>query len=463
MGSNVMLMIAEKNKFQGKALSLSYTKNAITAIKEKFSSEQLERFKMSCFGHLLLIEDLKWAPQIVHGLLLRKVDPKTVKTVKGITFLVGNKLIQFTKQQFCLITGLRFGKLPFIRNPTNENCALKNKYFQKNKTVSLSELEKAFKACTDEEDVVKLGFVYFVVFVLLGTEKHVNMNMRYLKLAEDLDAFEKYPWGAVSYAKTHESLVRALCADYQRVKVPKRTQKKAKTTMTCDRIREYHIKGFGFAFQIWAFEVFPALTELQYVVHEENALRPRILHWRSNNLARYNELMSHVYENIEVDVKFVRPTELEKQEAYWIWDDSEEDEENVEKYDDTKSLGYGGDDRDGDGEGADDGQENTTIDIEEDGQDISCLPSSLKGHSKLSLTDFHGLNNQLQSTKDELQKVHKENQVLKKKVFDLEERVESESLKNKKAIEGFSKKAASMEQHFMMEMAELKKASGLLN
>lgn len=77
-------------------------------------------------------------------------------------------------------------------------------------------------------------------------------------------------------------------------------------------------------------------------------------------------------------MKFVRPTELEKQEAYWIWDDSEEDEENVEKYDDTKSLGYGGDDRDGDGEGADDGQENTTIDIEEDGQDISCLPSSLK-------------------------------------------------------------------------------------
>lgn len=87
----------------------------------------------------------------------------------------------------------------------------------------------------------------------------------------------------------------------------------------------------------------------------------------------------------------------------------------------------------------------------------------MQGHSKLSLTDFHGLNNQLQSTKDELQKVHKENQVLKKKVFDLEERVESESLKNKKAIEGFSKKAASMEQHFMMEMAELKKASGLLN
>lgn len=249
MGLNVKLMIAEKYKFHGKALSLSYTKTAITAIKEKFSSEQLERFKGSCFRHLLLIEDLKWTPQIVHGLLLRKVDLKTVKTVKGITFLVGNKLIQFTKQQFCLITGLRFGNLPLIQNPTNENCASKNKYFRENKTVSLWELEKAFKACTDNEDLVKLGFVYFVVFVLLGTTKNVNMDMRYLKLVEDLDAFEKYPWGAVSYAKTHESLSRALYADYHRVKVPQETQKKVETT-TSGTISEYHIKGFGFSFQV---------------------------------------------------------------------------------------------------------------------------------------------------------------------------------------------------------------------
>lgn len=119
-----------------------------------------------------------------------------------------------------VITGLQFGNLPFIPTATNGNCSLKKKYFCNNKTVSLSELEQAFIDCSDEEDVFKFGLLYFVVFVLLGSEKHVNIGMRYLKLAEDVEDFQKYPWGAVSYAKTNSSLLRALCTEYQRVKVP---------------------------------------------------------------------------------------------------------------------------------------------------------------------------------------------------------------------------------------------------
>ncbi|KAL6289549.1 hypothetical protein ACE6H2_007059 [Prunus campanulata] len=214
------LMIQEDDKFQGKALTLSHTKSTISTITERFSPRNLQRFKDSCFGHLLLIEDLKWTTQIIHGLLLRKADPKTVSQVNGIKFIVGNKVIQFTAQQYSLITGLQFGNLPFIPIASNDNCTLKKKYFRNNKTVSLSELEKAFIDCADEEDVFKLGLLYFAVFMLLGSEKHVNIDMRYLKLAEDVEDFQKYPWGAVSYAKTNSSLLRALCAEYQRVKVP---------------------------------------------------------------------------------------------------------------------------------------------------------------------------------------------------------------------------------------------------
>ncbi|CAL2266721.1 unnamed protein product [Prunus armeniaca] len=88
---------------------------------------------------------------------------------------------------------LRFGNLPFIPIATNENCSLKRKYFCNNKTVSLLELEKAFLDCANEEDVFKLGFLNFAIFVLLGSEKHVHIGMRYLKFAEDLEEFVKYP------------------------------------------------------------------------------------------------------------------------------------------------------------------------------------------------------------------------------------------------------------------------------
>ncbi|CAL8164339.1 unnamed protein product [Prunus armeniaca] len=203
MVSPIKLMIGEEEKFQGKALALSHTKSAIGTIKEKFSEQQLRTFEQT--------------------------DPKTVSQVNGIKFIVGNKVIQFTPQQFCVVTGLRFGNLPFIPIPSNDNCSLKRKYFGNNKTVSLLELEKAFRDCADADDALKLGFVYFAVFVLLGSEKHVHIDMRYLKLAEDLEDFGKYPWGAVSYAKTNASLLRALCADYQRVKGPKKASKTKKS------------------------------------------------------------------------------------------------------------------------------------------------------------------------------------------------------------------------------------------
>ncbi|CAL2230120.1 unnamed protein product [Prunus armeniaca] len=233
MGSPVKLMIGEEEKFQGKALALSHTKSAISMIKEKFSEQQLRTFEESCFGHLLLIEDLKWTSPIVHELFPR----------------------------------LRFGNLPFIPIPSNDNCSLKRKYFGNNKTVSLLELEKAFRDCADADDVLKLGFVYFAVFVLLGSEKHVHIDMRYLKLAEDLEDFGKYLWGAVSYAKTNASLLRALCADYQRVKVPKKaaktkkSEKQVKTTAT-GRPREYHLKGFAFALKV---SKFPFLLKLNII------------------------------------------------------------------------------------------------------------------------------------------------------------------------------------------------------
>ncbi|KAL6279133.1 hypothetical protein ACE6H2_016014 [Prunus campanulata] len=420
MVSKAKLMIAADEKIQGKALTLSHTKTAICTIKDKFSEQQLERLKDSCFGHLLVIEDLKWTTQIIHGLLLRKADPRTVSQVNGIKFIVGNKVIQFTAQQFCVITGL----------------------------------EQAFIDCSDEEDVFKFGLLYFAVFVLLGSEKHVNIDMRYLKLAEDVEEFQKYPWGAVSYAKTNSSLLRALCAEYQRVKVPQKalkTKKSAKQskTMASGRPREYHIKGFGFALQIWAFEVFPAFAALHIVVREHNAQVPRILQWRINSLPRFHEVMSQVFENAEVDVQPLRPSVIEKQQPYWSWgDDVDETEEVVELCGDDEEP-----------------KTTTSASVQEKDDDIAKIasrPSSSKG--KVASTDLRTLKREFERTKDELAKVAASNRGLRTRVHQLEENVRMESLKReteaakyKKSVEDFSKTLASMEQYFKGEIEQLKK------
>ncbi|BBN67506.1 hypothetical protein Prudu_748S000100, partial [Prunus dulcis] len=449
MACKAKLMIPEDEKYEGKPFALSHTRTAITTIKAKFNTQQLQRFEGSCFGHLLLIEDLKWNSQIVHGLLMRKADPKTVTQVNGIKFIVGNKLIQFTAQQFCLITGLRFGKLPFIPKATNENCSLKRKYFSSNKPATLSDLHTAFIECTDDEDALKLGMVYFANFVLLGTEKHVLIDMRYLKLAEDLEEFDKYPWGAVSYAMTNASLLRAVCAEYQRVKVPqkrkmpKQSGKRAQTRMRSGRPREYIIRGFGFALQIWAFEVFPALEALHFTVHEDNRHIPRILHWRSNTVARFREVMS------QVDVQLLRPTDIEKQQPYWSWGDDDNEEEMVELF-------------------GDEAEEKTGTSSEEKDADVeetATLPSSSK--AKGSVNDVRSLKHQLRSTKDQLAKLRSSNRGLRNRVRDLEAIVQKNCLKhenecdrNKKAIRDLTLKIAEVEHYLKLEMEELKKNYG---
>ncbi|KAI5351133.1 hypothetical protein L3X38_004024 [Prunus dulcis] len=427
-------MIAEEQKFQGKALSLSHTKTTITTIKEKFTEQQLQMFEKSCFGHLLRIEDLKWTSPIVHGLLLRKADPKTVSQLNGIKFIVGNKVIQFTAQQFCIVTGLRFGNLPFIPIPTNENCSLKRKYFANDKTVNLLELEKAFLKCDDVDDVLKLGFVYFVVFVLLGSEKHVHIDMRYLKLAEDLEDFGKYPWGAVCYAKTNASLLRALCADYQRVKVPTKTAKTKKsgkkpTTTATGRPREYHLK--------------------------DNAYIPRLLHWRSNSSPLFYELMSQVFENREVDVQLLRPSVMDKQQPYWTWGDSADNTEEL-----VDLLGDDAEQKTG-----------TSASVEEKDKDIdetASLPSSSKG--TVASRELRTLKRDFERTKDELTKVALSNRALRDRVHQLEDKVRKESMKvekefekNKMCVEDFRNTLASMEHYFKLEIEQLKKQNGGVN
>ncbi|CAL9010633.1 unnamed protein product [Prunus brigantina] len=205
----------------------------------------------------------------------------------------------------------------------------------------------------------------------------------------------------------------------------------------------------------WAFEVFPkALEALHFTVHEDNRHIPRILHWRSNTVARFREVMSQVYENFEVDVQLLRPTDIEKQQPSWTWGDDENNEEIVQLF-------------------GDEGEDKTSTSSEEkkaDVEETTTLPSS----SKVSMTffqwsfnDFGRLKHQLQSTKDELAKLRSSNRGLRNRVRDLEAIVDKNCLKhekecdrNKKAIRDLTLTIASVEHYFKLEMEELKKFYG---
>ncbi|KAI5343095.1 hypothetical protein L3X38_010971 [Prunus dulcis] len=208
MGSNVELVWPESEAYSSRVNNCSHANSSLAAIRAKLSAEQLEQFKTSCFGHLLNIDKIQFSGQIVHGVVLRRVAGQGVKNLDGLSFLIGCDVTQFTCQDFCLITGLRFGEVPEVCSGESDEIRLQKRYFI-DEGITCNALEEAFLRCTKEDDIYKLALVYFVELVVLGRDKHLNINLNYLTLVEDLDAFNRYSWGSVSFDKTQDSLFSA--------------------------------------------------------------------------------------------------------------------------------------------------------------------------------------------------------------------------------------------------------------
>ena len=67
---------------------------------------------------------------------------------------------------------------------------------------------------------MNLGLIYFVEVVLLGRKRtnKIEIELKYLKLVENMTLWNQYPRGTISYKKTHDSLLRALIVGYTKNK-----------------------------------------------------------------------------------------------------------------------------------------------------------------------------------------------------------------------------------------------------
>ncbi|KAI5344018.1 hypothetical protein L3X38_011895 [Prunus dulcis] len=165
MGSNVELAWPEAEAYSSRVNNCSHANSSLAAIRAKLSAEQLEQFKTSCFGHLLNIDKIQFSGQIVHGAVLRRVAGQGVKDLDGLSFLLGCDVAQFTRQDFCLITGLHFGEVPEVSSGESDEIRLQERYFIDD-GITCNALEEAFLRCTEEDDIYKLALVYFAELVV---------------------------------------------------------------------------------------------------------------------------------------------------------------------------------------------------------------------------------------------------------------------------------------------------------
>ncbi|CAH9100890.1 unnamed protein product [Cuscuta europaea] len=153
------------------------------------------------WGHFLDVPDLQFSAQIVHSLLLRLVCEQPEDE---LWFCINEQLFKFTFVDFERITGLRSrGPTPAFSDDEG-NGMLLDDYFGGATEISFRTLTEKMRSIKTKKrggrgDALKLACAFYVLCVLLPRNKKTNINSQYLKLADEWDKFQTYPWAKESY------------------------------------------------------------------------------------------------------------------------------------------------------------------------------------------------------------------------------------------------------------------------
>ncbi|KAI3844788.1 hypothetical protein MKX03_003432, partial [Papaver bracteatum] len=238
----------------------------LAEVQNLLSVDEQDVFKGTAIGHLLSVpDDSKFSGTIVHFLLSREIqlDDKPDE----MHFKVGGKVLHFGKREFALVTGLSFKKSGngFISslNPSS----LMRKHFPNQDRVSGSEvkalLSRNNSACPSL-DRVKLALLLVVHNFLMSRQYKQAINIGYWHLVDDLEEFNKYPWGEVTFARIKKFRLPLI---YQA----------NKENSGAGGEPSYTVVGIAHALVVWALAIMPGLLNLCGRKIESRSWRPHML------------------------------------------------------------------------------------------------------------------------------------------------------------------------------------------
>ncbi|PWA85223.1 phospholipase-like protein [Artemisia annua] len=170
--------------------------------------------------------------------------------VVPLTYHVRGHELKFGREEFCLVTGLRFGIefKDFLKGrPTPfRRCVFSSEYDGCNINVGMV-YNKLYSEDFDklsDNDAVRLSLVGLLVLVLLGREYNYKVDNWIWSLVDNLDAWNMYPWGSVVWRTLYAQLAGAcdkrLEAFYGKPRPPPDDKGKVKNP-------KYTLQGFQWA------------------------------------------------------------------------------------------------------------------------------------------------------------------------------------------------------------------------
>ncbi|GJR53936.1 phospholipase-like protein [Tanacetum coccineum] len=166
-----------------------------------------------------------------------------------LNYSINNELsIQFGREEFCLITGLRFGVENWEEYDTQANLPFRRRVFPSHldgQPITGIDIENAIVGPTFAElydnDAVGLCCLGILQLVLLGAENKRNVPEWLLRIANDRVAWNEYPWGSYVWPTLYSQLRNATVRRWGPLYVDQPTNEDDRTT--------YSIFGYTWALQ----------------------------------------------------------------------------------------------------------------------------------------------------------------------------------------------------------------------
>ncbi|KAL6515428.1 hypothetical protein OROHE_018462 [Orobanche hederae] len=269
---------------------------------ESFGRQSIREMNKYVFGQYMKLPDIvTWSGKVVHYMISRQVTPRPELDKTTLWFKVKGKVLRFSRVEFALICGLKFGPAkinPYMMNdkiPVDSVYArllestpilpvnLRTKFIDKKFKVNKVEVKGS------EADYLKLAKVLMASMYVVGLDPNKTMIPNWMwVLVEDNEAWEQFPWGSMSY----QMLIGQINAVKRFIPGP------------------HHLQGDTIAFLSWIYEVIPSIR-VKFGGRVEQDKRPRMLRYIYSTTNDFPE-----YPSKEL-ISALEPYESELNTDYW--------------------------------------------------------------------------------------------------------------------------------------------------
>ncbi|GJW50275.1 phospholipase-like protein [Tanacetum coccineum] len=202
--------------------------------------------------------------------------------------------IPFGREEFCLVTGLRFGVQNWAEYDTKERIPFRRRVFpsyldgQPITGIDIENMidDQSFAQLYDD-DAVGLCCLGILQLVILGVESKRVVPDWMLRLANDRIAWDKYPWGSYVWPTLYSQIRNAIVKRWSPLYVDEPTNE--------DDSKKYSICGYTWAFKTWILESYRVTATTFFDRYNRY---PRVAAWNKKKGRFLGPMAIRFFENI---------------------------------------------------------------------------------------------------------------------------------------------------------------------